>query len=38
MSHRADPRFLSELQKHGAVNIESMLQLRELHGGLPAFH
>jgi ferredoxin len=23
MSRRADPRFLSELQKHGAVNIES---------------
>ncbi len=23
MSHRADPRFLPELQKYGAVNIES---------------
>ena len=23
MSHRADPRFLPELQKYGAANIES---------------
>ena len=38
MSHRVDPRFLPELQKYGASERRVMLQLRQLHGGLPALH